>query len=70
MDPWSTKDHVVGERAIKYSKGNVQVHTSNEDRECDVSDGELLLSVEANEDGKTATNVGFVDFHILKCVHE
>ena len=70
MDPWSAKDQVVGERAIEHCKGHVQVHSADVDKDCDVSNGELLLSTESNEDDRATTNVGFIDLHLFKCIYE
>ena len=65
VNPWSAKDHIISRWVVKNCKGYVQVYSPFVDRESDVSNGELLLSAEANKYCRAAMNVKFIDLHLL-----
>ena len=70
VDPLPTKDHIVGGRAVKHNKCDVEVDSSCANWKGVVPQCKLILSTKLNEDRGVAMNVKLIYDHLPQSIEK
>ena len=70
IDPWSSKDNIIGWGAIEHHKGDVEINSIHVDRKGDVPQCEFLLAAKPDEDYGATMDVRFICVHLLQSIEK